>query len=104
MTEITLNHYLVLSLIIFITGLIGLVNSRNIIKILICTEIMISAVNINFIAFTTFKNYMFLQGMVFALFITAISSVQCCLALVIIYFIYKNKDNITSEEIEELKG
>lgn len=102
--EITLLHYIVLALIIFAIGFIGLITSRNIIKALICIEIIMSAININFIAFTTFKNYMFLSGMVFSLFVIAISAVQSAIALVLIYLIYKDKSSLTTEEIEELKG
>ena len=102
--EITLFHYIILALIIFSIGFIGIITSRNIIKVLICIEMIMSAININFIAFTTFKNYMFLSGMVFSMFIIAISAVQTAIGLVLIYFIYKEKTTLTSEEIEELKG
>lgn len=102
--EITLFHYLVLALIVFTIGFVGLITSRNIIKALISIEIIMSAININFIAFTTFKNYMFLSGMVFSLFVIAISAVQSAIALVLIYLIYKDKNSLTTEEIEELKG
>lgn len=102
--EITLFHYLVLALIIFAIGFTGLVCAKNMIKALICIEIIMSAININFIAFTAYKNYMFLTGMVFSLFIIAISAVQTAIGLVLIYFIYKNKQTLTSDEIEELKG
>lgn len=102
--EISLLHYLILALIIFAIGFIGVITSRNIIKVLICIEFIMSAININFIAFSTYKNYMFLSGMVFSMFIIAISAVQTAIGLVLIYFIYKNKTTITSEEIEELKG
>ena len=102
--EISLLHYLILALVIFAIGFIGVITSRNIIKILICIEFIMSAININFIAFSTYKNYMFLSGMVFSMFIIAISAVQTAIGLVLIYFIYKNKTTITSEEIEELKG
>lgn len=104
MFEITLYHYLILALIIFSIGFIGLISAKNMIKVLLCIEIIMSAININFIAFTGFKNYMFLNGMVFSLFIIAISSIQTAIAIVLVYLIYKNKENITSEEIEELKG
>ncbi|MCD7740560.1 MAG: NADH-quinone oxidoreductase subunit NuoK [Candidatus Gastranaerophilales bacterium] len=104
MTEITLYHYIILALIVFLIGFIGLSVSRNMIKVLICIEIMMSAINLNFIAFTSFKNYVFLSGMVFALFITAISALQSAIGLVLLYLIYKNKNTLTSEEIEELKG
>ncbi len=104
MFNITLLHYLILALILFFTGFIGLITSKNTIKILIFIEIMMSAINLNFIAFTTFKNYIFLTGMVFAVFITAISALQSAIAIVLIYLIYKNKETMKSEEIEEIKG
>lgn len=104
MFEITLYHYLVLALIMFSIGFIGLVLSKNIIKALICIEIIMSAINLNFIAFNSYKNYISLTGTEFALFITAISALQSAIGLVLIYLIYKNKRTMTSEEIEELKG
>lgn len=104
MLTITLYHYLALALIIFILGIIGLVYSKNIIKVLICIEIIMSAININFIAFTAYKNYIFMSGMIFALFITAISAAQSAIALILVYLIYKNKNTLNPEEIEELKG
>ena len=104
MIEITLYHYIILSLILFSIGFIGIIISRNIIKVLICIEIVMSAINLNFIAFTAYKNYLFLSGMVFALFITAISAVQTAIGLVLIYQIYKDKKTTESGEIEELKG
>lgn len=103
MLEITLFHYLILALFLFTVGLTGIVISKNIIKTLICVEIVMSAININFIAFTSYKNYMFLSGMIFALFVTAISALQTAVGLLLIYFIYKNKDKVVPEEIEELK-
>lgn len=102
--EITLLHYLILALIIFSIGFIGLITSRNMIKVLICIEMIMSAININFIAFSTYKNHLFLSGMVFSMFIIAISAVQTAIGLVLIYFIYKDRTTLTSEEIEELKG
>ena len=96
--------YLILALILFAIGFTGLVISKNLIKALICIELIMSAINLNFIAFTSFKNYIFLKGMVFSLFITAVSAVQSAIGLVLIYLIFKNRKTLMSEEIEELKG
>lgn len=102
--NITLYHYLILALILFAIGFTGLVISKNLIKALIYIELIMSAINLNFIAFTSFKNYIFLKGMVFSLFITAVSAVQSAIGLVLIYLIFKNRKTLMSEEIEELKG
>lgn len=104
MFEITLYHYLILALIMFSIGFIGLVLSKNMIKVLICIEFIMSAINLNFIAFNSYKNYISLTGMEFSLFITAISALQSAIGLVLIYLIYKDKNTLTAEEIEELKG
>lgn len=104
MFEISLIHYLILALIIFATGFLGLILSKNLIKSLICIELIMSAVNINFIAFTSYKNYMFLTGMVFSMFVIAVSALQTAIGIVLIYLIYKNKSTLSSEEIEELRG
>lgn len=102
--NISLLQYLIFSLFLFILGFIGLITSKNIIKVLIFIEIIMTSINLNFIAFTSYKNYIALDGLIFPLFITATSAVQSAIAIVLIYFIYKNKDKLTTEEIEELKG
>lgn len=104
MLEVTLYHYIILALIMFSIGFIGIVISKNVIKILICIEIIMSAINLNFIAFTSYKNYISLTGMEFAIFIVAISALQSAIGLVLVYLIFKNKETLTTEEIEELKG
>ncbi len=101
MFKITLYHYICLAFLIFITGLLGMILSRNIVKILLCTEFMMSAINLNFIAFTVFKDYIFLKGMIFSVYITIISALQSVVCLVLIYIIYKYRKTMTTEEIKE---
>lgn len=101
MFKITLYHYICLAFLIFITGLWGMILSRNIVKILLCTEFMMSAINLNFIAFTVFKDYIFLKGMIFSVYITIISALQSVVCLVLIYIIYKYRKTMTTEEIKE---
>lgn len=99
----SLFHYLILSAIVFFIGTVGLVISRNLIRVLISLEIMMSAVNLNFISFSSYldKDH---SGSVFMLFIAAVSALQVALALAIIITFFKDKNNVSSQELEELKG
>lgn len=99
----TLFHYLILAAVLFFIGIIGVVISRNLIRVLISLELMMSAVNINFIAFSSYLDKE-ASGAVFMLFISAVSAVQVALALSIIITFFRDKHNISSEELEELKG
>ena len=99
----TLFHYLILAAVLFFIGIIGVVISRNLIRVLISLELMMSAVNINFIAFSSYLDKE-ASGAVCMLFISAVSAVQVALALSIIITFFRDKHNISSEELEELKG
>lgn len=101
--QIGLSHYLILSAVLFFIGIIGVIISKNLIRVLISIEIMISAVNLNFIAFSSFSDKT-LNGDVFMLFITAISALQVALALTLIILKFKDKPDVSSKELEELKG
>ncbi len=98
-----LSHYLILAAILFFIGVIGAVVSKNLIRVLISIEIMMSAVNLNFIAFASFSDKT-LSGDVFMLFITAISALQVALALTMIIIKFKDKPEVSSKELEELNG
>ena len=99
----SLFHYLILSAVLFFIGIIGLIISRNLIRVLISLEIMMSSVNLNFIAFSSYLDKDG-SGSVFMLFISAVSALQVALALTIIISVFKDKPDISSEELEELKG
>ena len=98
-----LAHYLVLASILFFIGIIGAVVSRNLIRVLISIEIMMSAINLNFIAFASYTDRL-MTGNVFMLFITAVSALQVALALTLIIIKFKDKPSVSSKELEELKG
>lgn len=101
--NITLFHYLILSLLLFTIGLIGVIISKNIIKILISLEIMMSSVNINFIAFASFVESSCLTGYIFSIFYTAISAIELGVALTIFYLMFKQKNSPNIEDYEEIK-
>ncbi|MDD3149998.1 MAG: NADH-quinone oxidoreductase subunit NuoK [Candidatus Gastranaerophilales bacterium] len=102
--DIGLGHYLILAAILFCIGIIGLISSRNIIKILISIEILLNAVNINFIAFANYGDLYFLQGQVFALFVMAIAAAEVALGLAIFISMYRNKQSVDVEDYTTLKG
>ncbi|MBQ3310847.1 NADH-quinone oxidoreductase subunit NuoK [bacterium] len=100
----SLYHYLILSLTIFCIGVVGVIIVKNIIKILICIEFMLTAVNINFIAFGAYNDSIALNGFVFAIFYTAIGAVELAIGLIIFYLMYKEKKSIDIDKYKELKN
>ena len=102
--NVGLVHYLLLALVLFCIGLFGVIVSKNIIKILICIELMLNAVSINFVAFASFNDGLMVNGMIFALFITAISAAQVAVGIALLICIFRHKHTVNSEKIGELKG
>ncbi len=103
MLEIGLNHYLTLAALLFIIGTIGLVvNRKSIITILMSVELMLLAVNINFIAFSAYLQD--LVGQVFTLFVLTVAAAEAAIGLAILVAFYRNRKTIHVEDINELKG
>ncbi len=102
--NVGLPHYLFIALALFCIGLFGVIVSKNIIKILICVELMLNAVNINFVAFASYNDGLLVHGMIFALFITAVSAAQVAVGIAILLCIFRHKHTVNSEKIGELKG
>lgn len=102
--DIGLYHYLFLALILFLIGLFGVIIAKNMIKVLVCIEFMMTAVNINFIAFASFFDNVKLQGLVFSLFYIALGAVETAIALAIFYLMYREKQSVNTEDYQDLKG
>ncbi len=102
--NIGLYHYLLLALILLLIGIFGVIVSRNVLKILISLEFMLTAVNINFIAFASFFDNINLNGFVFSLFYISLSAAEVAIALMIFYLMYKTKKTVDIESYKELKG
>ena len=101
--EITLGHYLGLGAVLFALGLFGIfINRKNVIIILMSIELMLLAVNINFVAFSTHLQN--LVGQVFALFVLTVAAAEAAIGLAIIVVYFRNSGTIRVEEIEKLKG
>ena len=103
MTEIGLQHYLILGAIIFTIGIIGIfLNRKNLIVILMCIELLLLAVNINLVSFSIFLND--LSGQIFTLFILTVAAAEAAIGLAIIVLYYRNAGTIQVEDIDSLKG
>ncbi|MFA7658199.1 MAG: NADH-quinone oxidoreductase subunit NuoK [Candidatus Gastranaerophilaceae bacterium] len=96
--DIGLYHYLFLALILFMIGFFGAIVSKNMLKVLISVEFMLTAVNINFIAFASFFDNVKLQGFVFSLFYISVGAVEIAIALAIFYLMFRSKQSINTED------
>ena len=95
--------YLILSSIIFSIGLLGIfINRKNIITILMSIELMLLAVNINFIGFSNHLND--LSGQIFALFILVVAAAEAAVGLAILTIFFKRSGSISVDEINKMKG
>ncbi len=102
--SVGLEHYLILSAILFSIGLFGALTKRNAIVILMCVEIMLNAVNIAIVAFSRFVVPTLLTGQVFAIFIIVVAAAEAAVGLAIIISIYRNRETVESTDIDLMKG
>lgn len=100
---LTLAHFLVLGAILFAIGVAGIfLNRKNIIILLMSIELMLLAVNMNFIAFSRFLGV--LDGQVFVFFILTVAAAEAAIGLAILVVLFRNRRTINVDDIEELKG
>ena len=101
--SITLDHYVVLSAIVFVIGVCGLFwNKSNIINILMSIEIMLLGVNINFVAFSVFLQD--ISGQIFAIFVLTIAAAEATIGLAILILYFRNKGEIFVSNLNKMKG
>ena len=100
---IGLSHYLTLSAMLFVLSIAGIViNRRNLILILMCIELMLLAVNMNFVAFSRFLGN--LDGQVFVFFILTVAAAEAAIGLAILVVLFRNRQTINVAELDDLKG
>lgn len=100
---IGLAHYLTVAAILFTIGIFGIfLNRKNVIVILMSIELMLLAVNINLVAFSTYLND--LVGQVFALFVLAVAAAEAAIGLAILVVYFRNRGSIAVEDINVMKG
>ena len=100
---VSLNHFLVVAAILFTIGVFGIfINRKNIIVILMSIELILLAVNINLVAFSSFRGD--LVGQVFALLILTVAAAEAAIGLAILVVYYRNRGSIAVEDINTMKG
>ncbi len=99
-----LNHYLVLSAVLFCIGLYGALSRRNLVVILMCIEIMLNSVNITLVAFSRFVTPALLTGQVFAIFVMIVAAAEVSVGLALIISVYKSRQTVNAEEIDLMKS
>ncbi len=103
MLEIGLSHYLVIAAMLFTLGIFGIfLNRKNVIIILMSVELMLLAVNINLVAFSTHLGN--LVGQVFALFVLTVAAAEAAIGLAILVVYFRNRGTIAVEDINLMKG
>jgi len=101
--SIGLEHYLILSAILFSIGLYGALAKRNAIVILMSIELMLNGVNIAMVAFSRYIVPLLLTGQVFALFIMVVAAAEVAVGLAIIIAIYRSRETIDATEVNLMK-
>ncbi len=103
MLEIGLIHYLTLGAILFVIGVCGIfLNRKNVITILMSIELMLLAVNVNFVAFSAYLND--LTGQIFTLFILTVAAAEAAIGLAILVIYFRNRGSIDVDNINQMKG
>ena len=100
---VSLEHYLILSAVLFCIGFVGVIAKRNAVVILMCLEIMLNAVNIALVAFSRYMTPVVLTGQVFAMFVMAVAAAEAAVGIAIIITLYRNRETIHVDEFNLLK-
>ena len=100
---IGLGHYLFVAAVVFTLGILGIfLNRKNVIVILMCVELMLLAVNINFVAFSHYLGDY--HGQVFVFFILTVAAAESAIGLAILVVLFRNLSTINVQELDLLKG
>ena len=98
-----LSHYLVLGSLLFAISVVGIfLNRKNVIVLLMAIELMLLAVNLNFIAFAHYLND--LAGQVFVFFILTVAAAESAIGLAILVLLFRNMKTINIDDLDQLKG
>ncbi len=100
---LSLEHYLSLGAMLFALSVVGIfLNRKNLIVLLMCIELMLLAVNINFVAFSHYLNDM--HGQIFVFFILTVAAAESAIGLALLVLLFRNKSSISVDELNSLKG
>ncbi len=100
---IPLEAYLLLASILFCIGVWGLINSRNAVRVLMSIELMLNAVNINLMSFSTYIDGALIRGQVFTVFVITVAAAEAAVGLAILLSLYRNRTTVDMESFNLLK-
>ena len=100
---IAIEHYITVSAILFVLGVMGIfINRKNVIVILMSVELILLAVNINLVGFSTFMND--LVGQIFAMFVLTVAAAEAAIGLAILVIYFRNRGTIAVDDATQMKG
>ena len=100
---IGLTHYLTVSAILFVIGVLGIfLNRRNVILMLMAIELLLLAVNINFVAFSAFLGDM--KGQIFAMFVLTVAAAEAAIGLAILVIFFRRRGTIAVDAADQMRG
>jgi NADH-quinone oxidoreductase subunit K len=100
---ISLSHYLILAAVVFCIAVVGIfLNRKNLIVLLMAIELMLLAVNINFVAFSSYLND--ISGQLFVVFIMTVAAAEAAIGLAILVVLFRNLSTIHVDDLDSLKG
>ncbi len=102
MITVSLNHFLIVSSILFCLGIFGIVTRKNAVMVLMGIELILNAANINFVAFSRYGNFGY-NGQLMALFVIVLAAAEAAIALAIVLNIYKTFATVNVDEIDRMK-
>ena len=102
MGSLDLNHFLVLSTLLFTIGVIGVLVRRNVIMVLMCLELIFNAANINLVAVSRFRPD--LTGQIFSIFSITVAAAEAAIGLGLVIALFRNAKTVNVDEIHLLKG
>ena len=101
--SIPIQAFLIVSSSLFCIGIWGLLNSRNAVRVLMSIELMLNAVNINLMAFSSYIDNNLIQGQVFAIFVITVAAAEAAVGLAILLSLYRNRVTVDMESFNLLK-
>ncbi len=99
---VPLSWYLILAGVMFLAGVVGILIRRNVIALLLCAELILNSVNINFVAFSHYLQSM--VGQMFVIFVLVVAAAEAAIGLALIIALFRLKGTLNMDEVKDLKG
>ena len=96
-----LQHYLILSLLLFLVGAAGFIIKKNVISVFLCLELMLNAANLSFVAFSRHLNQ--IHGQVFVFFVMVVAAAEAAVGLAITIVLFRNRNTLSVDDADTMK-